>query len=62
MFKKILVPLDGSEHSRKIVGWATGLAGALNAEIILLSVIDLEEIVILEATTRVTHNDADDSK
>ena len=52
MFKKILVPLDGSEHSRKIVGWATGLASALDAEIILLSVIDPEEIEILEATTR----------
>ena len=52
MFKKILVPLDGSEHSRKIVGWATGLARALKAEIILLSVIDPEEIEILEATTR----------
>lgn len=51
MFKKILVPLDGSEHSRKIVGWATGLAGALEAELILLSVIDPEEIEILEATT-----------
>lgn len=53
MFKKILVPLDGSEHSRRIVGWATGLAGALGAEIVLLSVIDPEEIEILEATTRV---------
>ncbi|NQW20707.1 MAG: universal stress protein [Chloroflexi bacterium] len=52
MFKKILVPLDGSEHSRKIVGWATGLASALKAEIILLSVIDPEDIDILEATTR----------
>jgi nucleotide-binding universal stress UspA family protein len=52
MFKKILVPLDGSEHARKILGWATGLAGVLNAEIILLSVIDSEEIDILEATTR----------
>jgi nucleotide-binding universal stress UspA family protein len=57
MFKKILVPLDGSEHSRKIVGWATGLAGALNAEIILLSVIDPEEIEILEATTRVSEQE-----
>jgi nucleotide-binding universal stress UspA family protein len=52
MFKKILVPLDGSEHARKIVGWATGLAGVLDAEITLLSVIDPEEIEILEATTR----------
>ena len=52
MFKKVLVPLDGSEHARKIVGWATGLAGALGAEIVLLSVIDPEDIDILEATTR----------
>ena len=52
MFKKILVPLDGSEHARKIVGWATGLARVLGAEIILLSVIDPEDIDILEATTR----------
>jgi len=60
MFKKILVPLDGSEHSRKIVGWATGLAGSLDAEIILLSVIDPEEIEILEATTRVTNEVSED--
>ncbi len=59
MFKKILVPLDGSEHSRKIVGWATGLARALSAEIILQSVIDPEEIEILEATTRNLHVAAD---
>jgi nucleotide-binding universal stress UspA family protein len=59
MFKKILVPLDGSEHSRKIVGWATGLAGALKAEIILLAVIDPEEIEILEATTRDLHEVVD---
>lgn len=61
MFKKILVPLDGSEHSRKIVGWATGLAGALNAEIVLLSVIDPEEIEILEATTRAIDQSSADS-
>ncbi|MDA1278853.1 MAG: universal stress protein [Chloroflexi bacterium] len=59
MFKKILVPLDGSEHARKIVGWATGLAGALKAEIILLSVIDPEEIEILEATTRGLRDDVE---
>jgi nucleotide-binding universal stress UspA family protein len=52
MFKKILVPLDGSEHARKIVGWATVLERVLSAEIILLSVIDPEDIDILEATTR----------
>ncbi len=60
MFKKILVPLDGSEHSRKIVGWATGLAGALKAEIVLLSVIDPEEIEILKATTKDLHQRSKD--
>ena len=50
MFKKILVPLDGSEHSRKIIRWATGLASALRAEVVLVSVVDPEEIEILEAT------------
>lgn len=60
MLKKILVPLDGSEHSRKIVGWATGLAGALKAEIILLSVIDPEEIEILKATTKDLHQRSED--
>ena len=52
MFKKILVPLDGSEHARKIVGWATVLERVLSAEIILLSVIDPEYIDIFEAATR----------
>jgi nucleotide-binding universal stress UspA family protein len=52
MIKKILVPLDGSDHSRKIVSWATGLARALGAEITLLTVIDEAEIEILEATPR----------
>jgi nucleotide-binding universal stress UspA family protein len=52
MIKKILIPLDGSEHAQKIVGWATGLARALGAEIVLLTVIDESEVEILEATPR----------
>ncbi|MBN4074269.1 universal stress protein, partial [bacterium AH-315-D21] len=47
MFKKILIPLDGSDHSLKIVGWATGLARVLEAQIILLSVVDRDEIETL---------------
>jgi nucleotide-binding universal stress UspA family protein len=52
MFNKILIPLDGSEHSLKIVGWATGLARALKAQIILFSVVDPEDIDILWAVTK----------
>lgn len=52
MFKKILIPLDGSEHSLKIVGWATGLARALQAQIILLSVVNPEDIELLWAGER----------
>ena len=52
MFKKILIPLDGSERSLKILGWATGLARALKAQIVLISVVDPKEIEIFEATAR----------
>jgi len=50
MFKRILVPIDGSEESRTIVRWAAGLARANDAEITLLSVVDPEEFRIVEAT------------
>jgi len=50
MFKKILVPIDGSEESRTIVRWAAGLARANKPEITLLSVIDPEEFRIVEST------------
>jgi nucleotide-binding universal stress UspA family protein len=50
MFKKILVPIDGSEESRTIVRWAAGLARANEAKITLLSVVDPEEFRIVEAT------------
>lgn len=38
MFKKILVPLDGSTNSEKVLGWITGLAGKLEAELVLLGI------------------------
>jgi len=50
MFKKILVPIDGSEESLTIVRWAAGLARANDAEVTLLSVVDPEEFRIVEAT------------
>ncbi|MDP6822563.1 MAG: universal stress protein [Dehalococcoidia bacterium] len=44
MFKKILVPLDGSEQSERIGGWACGLALGLGADIVLLGVVDPDDI------------------
>lgn len=46
MFKKILVPLDGSEQSERIGGWACGLAQGLGADIILLAVVDPDDIAM----------------
>ena len=41
MYKKILVPLDGSELAEKVLPHVTALAKALGAEPILASVIEL---------------------
>ena len=46
MFKKILVPLDGSEQSERIGGWACGLARGLGADIVLLGVVDPDDIAM----------------
>lgn len=51
MFNRILIPLDGSDHSIKIIGWATGLAKALQAEMVLLNVIDPEDLAFLESAS-----------
>lgn len=40
MIKKILVPLDGSDQSGRIVSWASGLARGLGADVILFNVVD----------------------
>lgn len=37
-FKKILVPLDGSDNSEKVLAWTTGLASKLKFEVVLLAV------------------------
>jgi len=51
MFNRILIPLDGSDHSIKMIGWATGLAKALQAEMVLLNVIDPEDLAFLESAS-----------
>lgn len=49
MLRKILVPVDSSEESRTIVRLAQGLAKATESELTLLSVVDTEDIRIVEA-------------
>ncbi|MDA1280314.1 MAG: universal stress protein [Chloroflexi bacterium] len=44
MIKRILMPIDQSENSGRIQSWVTGLAKPLDAEIVLLTVIDPEKI------------------
>ena len=46
MFKKILVPLDGSEQSERIGGWACGLARGLGGDIVLFGVVDPDDIAM----------------
>lgn len=52
MFRKILVPIDSSDQSRTILRWAVGLAKATKSNLTLLSVIDSEDIQIVEAGAR----------
>ena len=40
MFKKILVPLDGSENSELISGWVEGMAKLMGSKVMLLAVVD----------------------
>lgn len=52
MFRKILVPVDSSEESRTILRWAVGLAKATKSDVTLLSVVDTEDLRIVEAGAR----------
>jgi nucleotide-binding universal stress UspA family protein len=50
MFNKVLVPIDSSEESRTILRWAVSLAKATKSDLTLLSVVDPEDMAIVEAT------------
>ena len=50
MYTKILLPLDGSDLSRKAVGHARELALSTKALVVLLQVIDSEEQLITQAS------------
>ncbi|MFW6174176.1 MAG: universal stress protein, partial [Chloroflexota bacterium] len=44
MFKKLLVPLDGSDQSERIGIWAYGMARGLGATVSLLAVVDPDDL------------------
>lgn len=45
MFERILLPLDGSANSEKIIGWSEGLAESFGSELVLLNVVDPDRVV-----------------
>lgn len=55
--KKILVAVDGSEHSHKVIGEAAELAAALKADVVLLTV--MEEFMRGGGMTEIGQNDVD---
>ena len=55
MFKRVLVPLDGSEYAEKIGGFIVGVARPLGAEIVLLAVVNPDEIRLPGATAEPGH-------
>ena len=44
MTKKILIPFDGSEHSKKAIEFAAGVAKQDNAEVYLIHIVEDKEI------------------
>jgi nucleotide-binding universal stress UspA family protein len=44
MTKKMLIAIDGSKHSQKAVAFASEIAAALKAEIIILSVVKQQDL------------------
>lgn len=55
MIKKILVPLDGSANAQRVLGWTSGIARALKAEIELFAAVDPSKIALPDATALPEH-------
>ncbi len=53
--KKILVPLDGSENAERIGGWVAGLAVPLEAEVVLVTIVDPDKIQLPDSTAEHGH-------
>ena len=56
MFKKILVPLDGSELAEKALDYAVGLAKMTGAELVLIRIPVLEQVLAAAATALDTYH------
>ncbi|MEM4446871.1 MAG: universal stress protein [Candidatus Jordarchaeales archaeon] len=48
LYKKILVPVDGSEHAERALERAISLAKTYNSQIILLNVVKTEELEVVK--------------
>ncbi len=49
MFRRILVPSDGSEHALRAVRAAAGLAERFDAEVVLLTVVSVPQALVMVA-------------
>ena len=56
MYKKILVGTDGSETAEKAVDNAIELCKSMGAELIAVSVVNMESVASLEETDKVVYN------
>jgi nucleotide-binding universal stress UspA family protein len=52
MYRRAVVPLDGSDVSAAILPFITQIAGPLDMEVVLLRVVDAAPTVVLEASRR----------
>jgi nucleotide-binding universal stress UspA family protein len=52
MYRRAVVPLDGSDVSAAILPFITQIAGPLDMEVVLLRVVDAAPAVVLEAARR----------
>ena len=48
MYKKILVPLDGSERAEKILPHVEGLANCFGAQVVLLQIVELATPLVVD--------------
>jgi universal stress protein A len=57
VFRRILVPIDFSEHSKKTVSYAANLASRESAAVLLLHVFQIPDYVVTPFARRKQHND-----
>jgi nucleotide-binding universal stress UspA family protein len=60
LFKKILIPVDGSVSAEKLITWTGTLAGRIGAEVVLLAVADPVEWIPWPAAAAWNEGDSED--